>query len=484
VPEGRAAIKEAFMRIAALLFSAVFVVACSNGETSTTCSSGEVHCVDNVLRTCNAAGTGWSETVCDVACVSGACQVCAPNQHKCEGQLALSCNPDGSGWGQQSCQNGCDTNTGTCKTQTCTPSQTKCSAGSLMTCKSDGSAWDLQSCEYGCDAATNQCKAQGCTAGTVSCNGSKLVTCKADGTGITEQVCDFGCDSTASPNACKQAACAAGDKRCNPSEAKQIQTCKPDRTGWNNGSLCPGTCLNGECQAPATCTAGEQTCRPNVAFHQDVIDECTAGGTWQQGKLTCTEGNCVDQGGTPKKYACGTCWKGERDCDSSGSPEKVLTCDDPMAGWTTAYDCWDTDWCIYGSCATPLTLAATKSENYPLLAQAFVQCWYWYMDQGVTKDEMCYILDGSNQTQSVSFDEMKSWVCDTATVADFGGTQADYDLAKDLVGCGFWNNSEITWMWDPLPAGNFLDGCMWYRPSNSVLFDDEDYLDYCTNFVQ
>jgi hypothetical protein len=332
-------------------------------------------------------------------------------------------------------------------------------------------------------------------AGTVSCNGSKLVTCKADGTGITETVCEFGCDAAANPNACKQAACAANEKRCNPSEAKQVQVCKPDRTGWNNGSLCPGTCLNGECQAPPSCVAGEQTCRPNVitgGVRTDVIDECTAGGTWQQGKVTCTDGDCVDQGGTPKKYACGTCWKGTRSCDSSGTPEVVLSCDDPMTGWTSAYDCWDTDWCIYGSCATPLEMAATKADNIKLLAQSFLQCWYWYMDGDVTKDEMCYIIDGSNQAQPVSFDDVSSWVCDTATSADFAAFSPDwaptpddaFTLVKDLVGCGFWNNSEITWKWDPLPASTFLDACMWYRPSNSALFDDEDYLDRCENFVQ
>jgi hypothetical protein len=471
--------KEGLMRHAALALAAVFAVACSTAETNTTCTPSQVECVGTTLRTCNAAGTGWSETVCDVACVNNACQVCTPNTHRCEGQLALSCNPDGSGWGQQSCQSGCDSATGTCKTQACTPNQTKCSAGSLMTCKADGSAWDLQACEYGCDAATNTCKTQQCVAGTVTCNGSKLVTCTA--TGLQETVCEFGCDWQATPNACKAAACAVGDKRCNPTEAKQIQTCKPDRTGWNNGTLCPNTCVNGECVAPPNCVTGEQTCRPSVAFHKDEIDECTAGGTWQL-KQTCTTGNCVDQGGTPKKYGCGTCWKDERRCADVG--DTVEYCADPLTGWEAWYDCYTGDWCMYGSCATPLELPAGLTDNYRALAQAFVQCWYWYMDQGVTSDEMCYILDGTTATSSVGFDGMKSWVCDTATVADFDNTQADYDLARDLVGCGFWNNSEITWQWDPLPAGHSLEACMWYRPSNSSLFDDEDYLDYCTNFVQ
>jgi hypothetical protein len=79
---------------------------------------------------------------------------------------------------------------------------------------------------------------------------------------------------------------------------------------------------------------------------------------------------------------------------------------------------------------------------------------------------------------------METWVCDSATAADFGSVAADFTLIKDLVGCGFWSNSEITWKWNPLPAGTFLDACMWYRPSNNILFDDEDYLDRCENFVQ
>lgn len=465
------------MRAVALLCAVSFLAACSGAETNLTCTTGEVECVGSTLRTCNALGTGWSETVCDVACVNGACQVCTPNQHRCEGTNALTCNPDGTGWGQQSCQNGCDSATGMCKTQACTPNQTKCSAGSLMTCKADGSGYDVQNCQYGCDSTTNQCKTQGCTAGTVSCNGSKLVTCKADGTGITEQVCEFGCDSVATPNVCKQAVCAVDEKRCNPTEPKQIQTCKPDRTGWNNGALCPGTCLNGVCQAPPTCTTGEETCRPNVATHKDEIDTCV-GGNWQL-KTACTNGNCYETAAGSKKYECGTCWQGERRCADVG--DTVEYCSAPQTGWETWYDCWEGDWCMSGSCATPLELPAGQTETYKALMQAFVQCWYWYMDQEVTSDEMCYVIDSSS-SPSVTFDATKSWVCDTAAVADFN-SQADYDLAKDLVGCGFWNNSEITWQWDPLPP-QFLDACMWYRPSNSSLFDDEDYLDRCANFVQ
>jgi len=75
-------------------------------------------------------------------------------------------------------------------------------------------------------------------------------------------------------------------------------------------------------------------------------------------------------------------------------------------------------------------------------------------------------------------------VCDTATAADFDYGQQDLDMAKDLVGCGFWNNSEIFWYYDPLPANTFMDACIWYHPSGSVLFDDEDTLDYCDNFGQ
>ena len=473
------------MRRAALVFACVVFAACSGAETTTTCTPDTKQCVGNTLQTCNAAGTGYSETVCDVACVNNACQVCQANTHRCEGQMSLTCQPDGSGWGQQSCPSGCDAATGMCKTQACTAGTTKCSAGSLMTCKSDGSGYDITACQYGCDSATNTCKQQACTPGTVSCNGSKLVTCKTDGTGITEQLCEFGCDWAANPNACKTAVCAVNEKRCNPDALKQVQTCKPDRTGWTNGAICPGTCLNGECQAPPTCVVGEQTCRPGVAFHKDEIDECKADGTWQTAKIVCsgdTSGSCVDMGGTPKKFQCGTCWLGERTCSDVG--DDVIYCEDPMAGWTTAYSCWEGDWCIYGSCATPLELAAAATDNYKLLAQAFLQCWKWYMDQDVTKDEMCYILDGSYQTSSLDPDGLFAWMCDSATAADFYGGQDDLTVAKDRVGCGWLNNSEITWKWDPLPAGNSLEACIWYRPSNSSFFDDEDYLDHCTNFVQ
>ena len=81
------------------------------------------------------------------------------------------------------------------------------------------------------------------------CNGSELVICNTGGVKVSK-LCDFGCDATA--NVCKDPACDLTDKRCNPSAPQQVQTCKADQTGWDDGETCANACVDGVCQVPCT----------------------------------------------------------------------------------------------------------------------------------------------------------------------------------------------------------------------------------------
>ncbi|HEY3353203.1 MAG TPA: hypothetical protein VGQ83_08155 [Polyangia bacterium] len=467
-----------------LVVTAVFGCA-EQASVKTTCTANEKTCEGAVLRTCAADGSSFTESTCQYGCQGGVCLTCTPAEARCEGATRLVCTPTGNGWAPETCPNGCDGATGTCKSQVCVPNAKQCATSStLQTCKADGSGYTSAPCDYGCDAATSACKttAPTCTAGQKQCNSTKLQTCKADATGWDEQLCQYGCDATATPAACKAAACTAGQKRCSTANPKVVQTCNADLTGWVDGTVCPGTCANGDCQAPPTCNPGEEVCRQGVAYHKDEIDKCSATGTWELKHETCTTGSCYDAGGTPKQYACGTCWKNERSCRN----EDIMECADPQAGPTLLVTCQGQAICLAGTCSDVVTLGADATTNYQALAQAFVDCWYFNNGTGLTKNEMCYNIDGQYATSDISYSQVERWVCDTATAGDFYYGQQDYDLAGDLFGCSwrFWgfNNSEIFWKWDPLPPGSILEACIWYHPSGSILHDDEDTLDHCDKF--
>jgi hypothetical protein len=466
-------------RLQLLLVAAAVVGCAENASVTTTCTPNEKTCNGSVLTTCAADGSGTTDSTCEFGCQNGVCLACTPHDARCEGATRLVCVASGEGWAPESCPNGCDGPTATCKSQVCSPNAQQCATSStLQTCKADGSGYTTTPCDYGCDAATASCKTQppACTAGAKQCSGAKLQTCRSDGTGWDEQLCQYGCDGTTNPAACKAAACAATDKRCSPTNAKVVQTCSADLTGWVDGTVCPGTCENGACKAPAVCTPGEEVCRQNVAWHRDEIDRCAAdGATWETAHAVCTTGSCYDAGGSPTQYACGSCFKNERSCRN----EDVMECSDPAAGPTKLLTCGGGDICIEGTCSGAISLGADATENYKTIAQAFVDCWAIY--QGSTENQMCYNIDGQYQTNDLAFSQVSDWICNSAVASDF---QFDGDLAmaQDLAGCGFWNNSEIFWWWDPLPAGTILEACIWYHPSGSILFDDEDTLDRCANF--
>ena len=458
--------------VIALLFAA-----CSS-EDGASCTPGVQDCNGDNLRTCATNGSSYAETPCDFGCNAGACRACQPGQIECEGTVRRLCNADGTAWTQESCPVGCDSSTKQCRAQVCTPPQIQCSGNSITTCKPDGSGYTTTACQYGCDPATSPptCKAQPCTPGSTSCNGAKLVTCKADGTGITETPCEFGCDPNKSPIACATAACNVGDKRCSPTNAKQVQTCKPDRTGWLDGTVCPDSCTNGSCGGTAGCTPGEEFCYQNVDFHRDEIDLCKADGTWEIANEVCTAGSCVDKGGTPKLFECGTCWKGERSC----SGEDVMECTAPATGATKLFTCTGITTCVGGACGEDITLAADSTVNYKTIAQALVDC--WNKNIGGTANAMCYAIDGEAQTQPIAASSARAWVCDTAAAADFTGGEDDLSRAKDIWGCGFWDVSEMSWLWDPLAVGTVYQACIWYDIAGGW-FGAGIVLDHCEYYT-
>ena len=471
------------MRNCLVMLAAAALVGCGDSTgPNALCAVGETECQGQTLRTCAEDGQSWLESTCEFGCQGGACIACQPGEARCEGSTRLVCTASGSGWTPETCPSGCDSATGTCKTQACTPNQKKCSGQSLMTCQASGAGWDTVACEFGCNASVSppacHTEAQTCTAGQKQCNGAKLLTCRADGLGWDELLCQYGCDPATTPPACKGAACSAGQKRCSPDNPKVIQTCNADLTGWVDSTICPGTCnpTTFQCEAGGTCTPNEEACRQNVETHRDEIDKCSVTGTWQTAHEVCTAGSCYDAGGTPKQFACGTCWKDERSCQG----ETVMECANPQSGPTSLLTCVGTELCVAGTCSTAIVLGASQTVNYRTLAQAFVDCWVIY--SGATQNQMCANIDGQSQSTDISYADAGDWVCNTATAGDFLGGQSDYDVAYDLFGCSWTSNSEIFWWWDPLPAGTILEACIWYHPSGSIFFDDEDTLDHCENF--
>jgi hypothetical protein len=459
--------------------TAVILTACSSG-TDKLCTPREQLCSGNVLKTCNLDGKAYTDKTCTGICLNSTCQPCVPSEAHCEAAVSRVCKTDGSGWTQDTCSTGCDSSTGRCRTQACTPGEVHCSASSLVTCKSDGSGTTEQPCTYGCDYVNKVCHPAACVGGTTSCNGSKLVTCNQDGSGITETMCDFGCSTTPSPAKCKDPACGAGENRCSATNSKQVETCNATRTAWINGPFCnSGVCTGGVC----TCVPTEEICRKAVSYHLDEIDRCDANGHWVKAAESCMSGDCIDEGGTPKQFSCGACWAGERSCGHLD----VYDCPDPsVEPIVPILTCEDTEICTYGACATLLTLpAGTEGDSYKEIIRKVVACWHTNADVlHPSANNMCYKMDRTNQPAELNFANLVDWVCNS-TAAEFENVATDltsdaaWSKAKDLAGCGWFNDSEIFWLWNPMPDYDQSDACVWYHP---VTGQDQLVIDHCTKY--
>lgn len=88
-----------------------------------------------------------------------------------------------------------------------------------------------------------------CTPGMVLCNGNERYECESDGTVINRQACG-GTTPLCFPGVgCRT--CRPGSSRCNPSMPQQIQTCRSDGMGYDDGPTCSAdngqTCSGGAC---------------------------------------------------------------------------------------------------------------------------------------------------------------------------------------------------------------------------------------------
>ncbi|HTJ41446.1 MAG TPA: IgGFc-binding protein [Kofleriaceae bacterium] len=67
------------------------------------CTAGQMHCEGMVLQTC-VDGQFKDDQTCAYACVESlGCQVCAPNVGECQGSVAHTCNASGTGYTDTNC---------------------------------------------------------------------------------------------------------------------------------------------------------------------------------------------------------------------------------------------------------------------------------------------------------------------------------------------------------------------------------------------
>jgi len=462
--------------VAKRLLIALLLCGCGNSSSTSVCVPGAKRCIGAVLQICDPTGATFLETPCSTGCLGDVCPQCTPSATRCEGAFSLTCRADGGAWSQQACIAGCDPMNSLCRFSLCTAGEQRCSAGSLFTCRADGASYDSVACPYGCDSATRACKAQPCLPGSTSCNGEKLVVCGTDGASYSSQtLCPYGCNAAASLPVCLDPVCSLGETRCDPANAKQVQKCSTDRTAFVAGTLCPFNCVNGTCSSSPTCTTGEEACRQNVQYHVDEIDRCNAN-TWELGVNVCTTGSCIDVGGSPRQYGCGQCWAGRRSCNGAD----VLECPDATQPPVKLLTCASPDTCVIGECGEAVTLSdGALFPNYGLVAQALVDCWKRYGGVNTAARAMCAAID----TRALAFyfvsANVEDWVCTWAAAGDFVGGASDYTLARDLIGCGLFNNSEVKWKWTLIPVGTTDPVCVWYQPGTSFWSGETLIFDRC-----
>jgi hypothetical protein len=84
--------------------------ACNAGACRACNPGGAQTCMDNVLKKCDADGSGYSQVdACGgKGCTGSSCKSCTPNQGECSGNVFRKCNGSGTGFGaSQTCDMGC-----------------------------------------------------------------------------------------------------------------------------------------------------------------------------------------------------------------------------------------------------------------------------------------------------------------------------------------------------------------------------------------
>ena len=216
------------------------------------CVPGQAACLeDNLLVTCNGAGTGFLETIecraterCELGLATPACipqdaELCAAGERFCRGQEVYQCAPNGFDRDRLTvCSNFC--REGACVDQFCAPNELLCVGTAVHLCDSSGSESEfLATCPDRCrDGA---CIARVCTENSRFCEGSELKRCAADGlSSSTLLTC---------PNLCRDGACVA--QVCEPGrrfcEGNSVELCDSEGLSAETIGTCTGGCEEGIC---------------------------------------------------------------------------------------------------------------------------------------------------------------------------------------------------------------------------------------------
>jgi hypothetical protein len=261
----------------------------TGGCIAPTCKIDDHICAENVLRSCNAARTGYVDTltcdpdqICDP--VGKQCDTCLASSFSCDGALLRECSANGQTWAKTTdctAASLCYATGAAGRCYLCVPNEVACvGTTGVHTCSATGSAWSatvsecadetgLKSCTAGklggriaCPAAAPSCVDGTCVA--LPCTGSASSCIDAD----TSRTCVDGTwvpvDCTDGPAQCllatgRCAECANTESSC---QGNTRRFCVEN--AWQS-EICSGTtpiCAAGvciACRGEADCAPGE-TC--------------------------------------------------------------------------------------------------------------------------------------------------------------------------------------------------------------------------------
>lgn len=218
------------------------------------CAPSSESCLGNQRVLCSADGSSFETVSCSedcasvhgCSCASGECveRICSPGAGQCVATGVRTCNGAGTGWSDpEACPDICVG--GLCVASTCDPGTTQCSGTQLLTCNQLGTGYEVTDCGTGgqvclTDAGASACVARVCTPDAVRCSadGSAVLACDPSGTTESREPCEDG-------QQCDRGFCV--DIPCVPDCSGR--SCGPDPVCGTSCGGCAGTCDGaGQCQ--------------------------------------------------------------------------------------------------------------------------------------------------------------------------------------------------------------------------------------------
>lgn len=131
----------------------------------------------------------------------------------------------------------------------------------------------------------------------------------------------------------------------------------------------------------------------------------------------------------------------------------------------------------------PLRIFESEANKFLEFAQFLADCYNGGNDDDIL---LCGIIDSTALTAPLEEnDALFDFICDEAAAEDFVGGERDLSAAQGVVGCGFFNNDDLTMAEEDvvIEPGAFLDLCMWTLPPFLPLVDERSVVvDSCENF--